>query len=33
MGFKDAQDVISKGSTSSLDNLIHYHALKKSGNQ
>jgi len=32
MGVKDAQDVINKGSAESLDDLIHYHALKKTGN-
>jgi len=32
MGVKDAQDVINKGSVESLDALIHYHALKKTGN-
>jgi hypothetical protein len=31
MGVKDAQDVINKGSAQSLDDLIHYHALKKTG--
>lgn len=31
MGVKDAQDTINKGSVQSLDNLIHYHALKKTG--
>ena len=31
MGVKDAQDVINKGATESLDCLIHYHALKKTG--
>jgi len=31
MGVKDAQDVINKG-PQSLDDLIHYHALKKTGN-
>ena len=33
MGFKDAQDVIdgNENGISSLDTLIHYHALKKSG--
>lgn len=33
MGVKDAQDVINKGATESLDDLIHYHALKKTGNK
>lgn len=33
MGVKDAQDVINKGSKESLDDLIHYHALKKTGNK
>lgn len=32
MGYSDAQNVIS-GDTNSLDDLIHYHALKKSGNK
>lgn len=31
MGVKDAQNVIGTGETESLDNLIHYHALKKTG--
>jgi hypothetical protein len=31
MGLKDAQNVINKG-PQSLDDLIHYHALKKTGN-
>lgn len=33
MGFKDAQNAIKLGETESLENLIHYHALKKSGHQ
>lgn len=35
MGYSDAQTTIDKQSmgVSSLENLIHYHALKKSGNQ
>ena len=32
MGVKDAQDVINKGSVETMDDLIHYHALKKTGN-
>ena len=32
MGMKDAEAVIKNGTHSSLDNVIHYHALKKSGN-
>jgi len=31
MGVKDANDAIAKGATTSYDNLIHYHAMKKSG--
>mmetsp|Transcript_14016 Transcript_14016/g.23813 ORF Transcript_14016/g.23813 Transcript_14016/m.23813 type:complete len:303 (-) Transcript_14016:62-970(-) len=33
MGFKDAQDKIEKGAVTSLDQLLHYHALKKSGDE
>lgn len=32
LGMKDAEAVITNSTHSSLDNLIHYHALKKSGN-
>lgn len=31
MGVADAQAVINQGSTISLDQMIHYHALKKTG--
>jgi len=33
LGAQDAQDVINAGATQSLDNLIHYYALKKSGDE
>jgi hypothetical protein len=33
MGVKDAQDTIAKGSAASFDDLVHYHALKKQGDQ
>ena len=31
MGVKDANTAIEKGSTTSFDHLVHYHALKKTG--
>ena len=31
MGYKDAQDKIKNGAAESLETLIHYHAMKKSG--
>jgi len=33
MGVGDAWNVIDNGATQSLDDLIHYHALKKRGDQ
>ena len=31
MGAQDAQDAVKKGKGVSVDHLIHYHALKKTG--
>lgn len=33
LGLQDAENTIAAGATQSLDNLIHYYALKKSGDQ
>jgi len=33
LGIKDAQDAINKGEMQSFNELMHYHALKKSGDQ
>jgi predicted acylesterase/phospholipase RssA len=33
MGVKDAQEAIEKGAKTTFDELIHYHALKKQGDQ
>jgi hypothetical protein len=33
MGVKDAHNAINKGAAVSVDELIHYHALKKQGDK
>jgi hypothetical protein len=33
MGITDAQNAINKGASESLNDLIHYHALKKKGDK
>lgn len=33
MGVQDAQNAINRGATTTFDELIHYHALKKRGDE